>query len=325
MPVYHPCHEDLSLGTPVYHPCDKDLSLGTPVYHPCDEDPSLGTPVCGTLARQAPASPEALMPRRSLLYAILLAASLIASPAALDAQQPATSPPPVNHTPSTHVNGIGIPEVAGLPFSATVVIENERLMRDGSALTRRTINLIARDSRGRIHNEVRRLMPESFHGSPQLMEVRLFDPQTRMRTIYYPDTHLAHQQVLPIQPKVAGFPNPWVSVDDLGTTTLNGLEAKGTRRTFTVSASASGTGEPVDVVDEFWYSQELHLNLLVHHTDPRSGEQTVGISGIKREEPPAAMFELPLGYKIVDVTPPLAPASVSASPPVSDPMTDEIP
>jgi hypothetical protein len=81
----------------------------------------------------------------------------------------------------------------------------------------------------------------------------------------------------------------------------------------------------VDVVDEFWYSQELHLNLLVHHTDPRSGEQTVGISGIKREEPPAAMFELPLGYKIVDVTPPLAPASVSASPPVSDPMTDEIP
>src|SRR5271157_1016942 len=43
-PVFHPSHEDLSLGTPSFHPSDEDLSLGTPSFHPSDEDLSLGTP-----------------------------------------------------------------------------------------------------------------------------------------------------------------------------------------------------------------------------------------------------------------------------------------
>ena len=263
------------------------------------------------------------MPRKPLLYAALFVASLLASTAVLDAQQSATSSAPLGR-PATF-NGIGIPSVVGVPLSATVVIESDRPTGDGSVQNRRTVNLIARDSMGRTHNEVRRLMPESFHGSPELMEVRLFDPQTRLRTIYYPATHLASRQVIPIQPKLAAFPNHWVSREDLGATTLNGLEAKGTRRTFTVSAYASGTGEPVKVADEFWYSEDLHLDLLVHRIDPRSGEQTAGVSGVKREEPPATMFALPQGYKVVDVIPPPAPAAVTAHTPVKDPIADEIP
>src|ERR1039458_7795295 len=158
------------------------------------------------------------MQRHSLVFAAILAASLVA----LHAQRTTTNLPPANITIISNGSGIGIPDVAGLPFSATMVIVNERAMPDGSVLTRRTINLIARDSMGRTHNEVRRLMPESFHGSPELMEVRLFDPQTRLRTIYYPATHLASRQVIPIQPKLAAFPNHWVSREDLGATTLNG-------------------------------------------------------------------------------------------------------
>jgi len=268
-------------------------------------------------------SPDALMQRMFLVYAALVTVSLTAGRALIDAQQPVASPAPANR-PAT-VNGIGIPTVPGVPFSATVVIETDRVLDDGSVFTRRTVNLIARDSKGRTHNEVRRLMPESFHGSPELMEVRLFDPETRLRTIYFPATHLAHQVVLPAQPKVAGSPNRWVSQEDLGSSTLNGLEAKGTRRTFAVSAAGSSAGNPVEVVDEFWNSAELHLTLLVHHIDPRGSEQTTGVSGIKREEPPAAMFELPQGYKIVDVIPSAAPAAVSTPAPAKDPMADELP
>jgi hypothetical protein len=143
------------------------------------------------------------------------------------------------------------------------------------------------------------------------MLIHLFDPQTRFRTLCDPVTHIARRQLLPEEPKVAGFPNPWVSVDDLGTTTLNGLQAKGTRRTFMVSAAASGTGEPVEVVDENWYSEDLHINLLIRHSDPRSGVQTVGLSAIKREEPPASIFEVPQGYTIVTVNPGPAPASAA--------------
>ena len=58
------------------------------------------------------------------------------------------------------------------------------------------------------------------------------------------------------------------------------------------------------VVDEYWYSEDLHVNLLVRHSDPRTGVQTVALSDIKREEPPPAFFEVPEGYKTVDMTPP---------------------
>jgi hypothetical protein len=53
-------------------------------------------------------------------------------------------------------------------------------------------------------------------------------------------------------------------------------------------------------VSEEWYSKDLNLVLLTHHLDPRTGEQTIGISGLKREEPPVSMFEIPKGYTVVD-------------------------
>ncbi|MGA2167363.1 MAG: hypothetical protein ABSG62_04075 [Terracidiphilus sp.] len=242
------------------------------------------------------------MPRKTLQFAALLAASLLT----LHAQQPSNGTPPEGR--AAPANGITIPSVAGAPFSATVVIESQRYWPDGSVEVRRTINLIARDSKGRTHNETRRLMPESFHGSPQLMSVRLFDPESRIRTIYDPALHIARRQFIPKQPKAPDFPNPFVHVEDLGATTLDGLPAKGTRRTFTVSASAGGTGEPIEIEDEDWYSEDLHLNLLVRHSDPRIGMQTIAVSAIKREEPPASLFEVPQGYKILDVIPAPAPA-----------------
>ncbi len=74
--------------------------------------------------------------------------------------------------------------------------------------------------------------------------------------------------------------------------------------THIIKAEASGTGKQVEVTDEYWYSEDLHLNLLVHHIDPRTGDQSVAISGIKRDEPASSLFEVPEGFKVVDVTPP---------------------
>ena len=74
---------------------------------------------------------------------------------------------------------------------------------------------------------------------------------------------------------------------------------------------------PIEVVDEEWYSEDLHINLLVRHFDPRVGVQTVGVSGLKREEPPASMFQVPLGYKIVDETPASPPEPTVPQPPAA--------
>jgi hypothetical protein len=60
------------------------------------------------------------------------------------------------------------------------------------------------------------------------------------------------------------------------------------------------------VVDEYWYSPDLHVNLLLRHNDPRTGMQTVTLTDIKREEPAPEFFQIPDGYKNVDMTPPEA-------------------
>lgn len=245
------------------------------------------------------------MPMKFLLTAALLTASM----ASLQAQQADSDQPPQFRGTYTHVDGVYITPVVGAPFSATVTIESATPMPDGSVDTKRTINLIGQDSLGRIHNERRRLVPESFHGSPALLEVHLFDPQTRLNTFYDPMSRIARQRVLPESPKAASpsatfRPNSPEKIEDLGRSNLNGLDAKGMRFTFTVPARLSGTGTPVEVVEEYWYSEDLHVNLLVRRTDPRTGVQTVAISAIERVEPAPAFFEVPQGYKIVDMTPP---------------------
>jgi len=71
---------------------------------------------------------------------------------------------------------------------------------------------------------------------------------------------------------------PNAQFEDLGTNTLDGIVVHGYRRTVTLRSKASGTGEPVAVTDEYWYSEELHLNLLANHADPRTGKLTVTVT-----------------------------------------------
>jgi len=259
------------------------------------------------------------MPRRIFRLAAFFAVILLAIPVSQAAQDAAPAGRANNDS------GISLTDVPGKPFSATVVLEFERIWPDGSSEIRRTINLIARDTQGRTHNEVRRLMPEYFHGSPELMSVRLFDPLTRIRTVYDPALHIARRQFVPKKPATTAPPNSSVHIEDLGTITLDGLQAKGTRRTSTVPSDESETGEPFTIEDETWYSEDLHLYLLIRHSDSRVGVQTVGVSNLKREEPPDFMFQVPKGYKILDVTSSPVPAVPSAPKPCGDESSPESP
>jgi hypothetical protein len=247
------------------------------------------------------------MARKILQFALVFTAGLLALPAERNPQGSSAQNRP------TSLSGITVSAIPGSPFSATVVIESRRYWSEDYTEVRRSINLIARDSKGRTHNEQRRLMPESFHGSPQLYAVRIFDPETRTLTVYDPVGHLARRLVLPKEATTAGTLNPAIRSEDLGTSTMSGVAVKGTRRTLSFSRKESGVGESVQIEDEEWYSGEMQLMFLAHHVDPRYGEQTVGISSLKREEPPASMFQVPEGYRILDVTPP-APASGKTPP-----------
>ena len=103
------------------------------------------------------------------------------------------------------------------------------------------------------------------------------------------------------QPKASSGNN--VRLEDLGASALDGIDVHGYRRTITLSTESTGTGKPVTVVDEYWYSEELRINLLSKHSDPRTGDITITVTHLNRAEPDADLFEIPQGYKVVDLTP----------------------
>lgn len=92
-------------------------------------------------------------------------------------------------------------------------------------------------------------------------------------------------------------------LEDLGSAALDGIEVHGYRRTSTLGADSTGTGKPVVVVDEYWYSEELRINLLSKHSDPRTGNLAITVTNLNRTEPDPNLFEIPQGYKVVDLTP----------------------
>jgi len=55
-----------------------------------------------------------------------------------------------------------------------------------------------------------------------------------------------------------------------------------------------------------WYSEELRINLLSQHIDPRTGSLTITVTSLNRTEPEAGLFEIPQRYKAADLTPELA-------------------
>ena len=227
-------------------------------------------------------------------------ALLTAAPMILPAQQP---PPPYegpvtqvqSPSGSSFVQPMLIVPIAGTPFTATVLINNEGSAADGSRSSQHTIIEIARDSAGRIRNERHKFVPESFRGTPPVLFVHTYDPATRISHIYDPVTMTYRDQVVP--PPRQSIDQKGGKEEDLGSTTLNGTQARGTRITHTIPARVSGTGKDVDMVDEVWFSDELQMNVLEQHSDGRGGLQTLAILSIKREEPDAALFEVPAGYK----------------------------
>jgi len=235
---------------------------------------------------------------RIVSFRLGLVFAFIGAICAARAQDAGAQPPPYRGA-SVSVGGVFVTPIAGAPFSAVVKIESTQTLADGTVDVRKTINNIARDSQGRIYNERRALVPPSFAGVPPLESGHIFDPQTRINTFLNPNTHLARQQTIPPPPKRATPEGK-----DLGTEFMENVSVRGIQQTRTIPATVSGTGKDVVIVDEYWYSDELHMNMLTRHMDPRTGVQTVTVTQVRREEPDSAIFEVPSGYKIVDENPP---------------------
>lgn len=94
--------------------------------------------------------------------------------------------------------------------------------------------------------------------------------------------------------------NENVNKEDLGTQTIEGVSATGTRTTLTIPAGQIGNERPIEIVDERWFSKDLQAVVMTRHADPRSGETVYRLTNINRGEPDRSLFEVPADYQIKD-------------------------
>ncbi len=208
--------------------------------------------------------------------------------------------------------GIFVTPVPNAPFSGVINVEQLIVQPDGSVASFKTTRDIHRDSLGRIYNEVRALLPVSSSATPQIVRILLYDPQTRISTMLYPrDQKFTSGTVnrppatvpptlLYASPVGQSLPaSEFANEEDLGYQELAGLSVHGVRETQTIPADKSETGQDIVITDEYWYSNDLSINMIIKHVDPRRGSVTMTVTQVARTEPDAALFEIPPGYKDV--------------------------
>jgi len=86
--------------------------------------------------------------------------------------------------------------------------------------------------------------------------------------------------------------------EDLGTDTINGVLARGTRSTVTIPAGQIGNDRPIQIVNERWESSDLQMLVKSSNNDPRFGQTTYELSNINRAAPPATLFQIPPDYTV---------------------------
>ena len=91
--------------------------------------------------------------------------------------------------------------------------------------------------------------------------------------------------------------------DSLGTKTIEGIQAIGTRSTTTIAAGTIGNDKDLVITRETWYSPELKLVIQSIQNDPRFGQTTYSLTNIQRKESDATLFQIPPDYKIDKVAP----------------------
>jgi hypothetical protein len=100
------------------------------------------------------------------------------------------------------------------------------------------------------------------------------------------------------------LPRPQFSHESLGTQTIEGVLAEGSRTTVTYPVGAIGNDRPITTISETWTSPELKTIVLSRNSDLRNGDSTTRLTNISRVEPDPLLFQIPSDYEIVDPQPP---------------------
>lgn len=107
-------------------------------------------------------------------------------------------------------------------------------------------------------------------------------------------------------------------VEDLGTATIQGVEARGKRITRTTPAGAVGNDQPLVNTEETWTATgDMPDDPVVRRVsdDPQFGKQTTDLVNLSLSEPDPTTFQSPEGYEIVTQEMHRAPCPNALKPP----------
>ena len=207
--------------------------------------------------------------------------------------------------------GLSGKTVTGAPYSAQVVHQRNQTLGDGTHISQQSSGAVYRDSAGRVRREMSMPALGSLTGSVQAPHaVFISDPVAGFHYVVHADAKSVDR--MPLRP--AGLPGQekvekgsreshngvQVTKESLGTQTIEGVSAEGTRTTKMIPAGAIGNDRAIQIVTERWFSPDLQTVVLVKRSDPWMGESVMRLTNISRAEPAASLFSVPAGYTVTD-------------------------
>ncbi|HWA96450.1 MAG TPA: hypothetical protein VG844_17770 [Terracidiphilus sp.] len=210
-------------------------------------------------------------------------------------------------------------------FTATWKTTRVETLPDGKQVTHISGLKLAQDALGRLYKETDLESPE-FSASPSQPEfiANVTDPPDNLSIDWNSGSKVAkvfhgpergerpraqESSVLSAPVRTDAIPVPPIRVtqgsgpEDLGTRTIGGMEARGTRYVQVIPAGAAGNKKRISIVTDRWYAINFDIEVLRVTDDPRYGKITTELTSLDRDEPDPALFQPPDGYQVVDVYP----------------------
>jgi len=197
--------------------------------------------------------------------------------------------------------------ITGSPLSGDIVTSRDTTLADGNRIHNESTTKVYRDAQGRVRRDVGVDLATPATGNVKRSMVVISDPPAGKRYMLNPDNKTARE--MPMHgPKHQGEehmkamggpaePGP-ITKEQMGTKSVNGIQAEGVRVTRTIPAGAIGNDKPIEVVTERWYSTDLQIAVMTVHTDPMMGTVTTKLVNVTRGDPDASLFQVPSDYKV---------------------------
>jgi|SRR5581483_4040652 len=227
------------------------------------------------------------------------------------------------------------PAVKGQPYSAEEIHETTQVLADGTRIHNETKTTVYRDSQGRVRRESPgqvMIWDSAGHSSyilnqgsqtAQKMQMGInvihkgdvSDGTHEFRTFQFPgggaggSDGAMTQRAIVIKNDQGGvaaagpirLKEPDAAAakrETLPSQIIEGMNCDGQRLTTTIDANTIGNDRPIQTVEERWYSPELQVNMMVKRTDPRTGEDIVRLTNVRRVEPDPSLFTIPPTYQM---------------------------